>query len=103
MIKTAVGLGATAFALPMVAEMTPETWIGLLAKAGLQAVLSIVIVALTLALIWMTKKAMSRNEKAEGLAEKVAAAMQSQSDSQERHTASLDRFATVIEKCEKVK
>ena len=105
----------SAIALPIVGALDTEGWIALLAKAGLQGVLCVAVVAEAGALIWMTKRAMGKNERTDALADKTATALQANSDSQKdladavrqdsQTTAELAiqvrQFATVIEKCNK--
>jgi len=101
MLKMAAGVGATASALAATETIPLEQWIGWIAKAGVQAILGIALVAETCALIWMTKKAMARSERIEQIAEKSAVAHQANADSQQRLSEEITKFATVIEKCSK--
>ena len=94
-----VALGGilTVGGLPVVAQITPESAAGELAKASAQGVLSIALVAVSVAMIFLfkgwrkdiEKHDEQRNEENKFLTKVVA-----------QNTSALDRCCSAIEKCE---
>lgn len=112
MIKHFVILGATSTMLAA-AEFLPEQWIGLLAKAGVQVLLSIVVVAEGFVCAFLLKKLLARNEKSEELLAEASKSQQAVADavhgltdevSKSRDSTAefglnIKEFSTVIKRC----
>ena len=113
--KAIVGIGCPSFALIALDQWSPATWIGCLAKLGLVGALATMLVAETIAVIWLARKAVARSEKTDAIAVQSATAMQANADAQKELATAVREdsattkelalhvrnFGTVIERCSK--